>query len=196
MRPRRGSRSRRRRFRPRLNGLERRPELPGMRIPFARGLGQASLDHHPDVLRNGAGERGGRFVEDRRADFEGRLAGERALARCQLVEDDAKCPHVAARVGGLTAQHFWRHVRQGSHDHARLRDELGAGPVMSTAAAASRCLARPKSSTFERPAGVTITLAVFRSRCRMPRSWACATASAICAPVPQHLHEKEHRQPE
>ena len=37
----------------------------------------------------------------------------------------------------------------------------------------------PKSSTFTRPAGVTITLAGLMSRWTMPWAWAAASASAI-----------------
>ena len=41
-------------------------------------------------------------------------------------------------------------------------------------------LARPKSSTFTVPSGVTLMLAGFRSRWMMPRSCAYSMASAIC----------------
>ena len=44
----------------------------------------------------------------------------------------------------------------------------------------SRC-ARPKSSSFTRLSSQTKTFAGFRSRCRTPREWACASPSAICS---------------
>jgi len=50
-----------------------------------------------------------------------------------------------------------------------------AGPDTTTDVPAAAILARPKSSSFT-PAGVTITLPGFRSRCRMP--WRCAAFSA------------------
>ena len=41
-------------------------------------------------------------------------------------------------------------------------------------------LARPKSTTFTTPAGVTMMLAGFKSRCTILFSWAASSASAIC----------------
>ena len=44
-------------------------------------------------------------------------------------------------------------------------------------------LARPKSSTFTVPSGVTLMFAGFRSRWTMPRSCAASSASAICRAI-------------
>ena len=67
----------------------------------------------------------------------------------------------------------------GSFDAA-----VGASATDSSACGPS--LARPKSSSFARGAPLepdSMTFAGFRSRWRMPRPWAAASASAICAPT-------------
>ena len=48
----------------------------------------------------------------------------------------------------------------------------------------SSALARPKSSTFTSPSGVTLTLAGLRSRWMTPLSCAASSASAICRAMP------------
>ena len=53
---------------------------------------------------------------------------------------------------------------------------------VSESAAPLERRAMPKSRTFARPASVTTTLAVFRSRWMTPWSCACASAAAICEP--------------
>ena len=60
----------------------------------------------------------------------------------------------------------------GTHGQRGRRRRI-AGPDARSA------LARPKSSTFTRPSGVTLTLAGFRSRWTMPFSCAYSSASAI-----------------
>ena len=52
--------------------------------------------------------------------------------------------------------------------------------LIAESLATSIALARPKSSTFTEPSGVTLILAGFKSRWMMPRSWAYSIASAIC----------------
>ena len=51
-------------------------------------------------------------------------------------------------------------------------DDAAPGP--------SHAFARPKSSTFTLPSGVSLTLAGLRSRWTIPLSWASSSASAIC----------------
>ena len=47
----------------------------------------------------------------------------------------------------------------------------------------AHALARPKSSTFTLPSGVSLTFAGFRSRWTMPLLWASSSASAICSAI-------------
>ena len=49
----------------------------------------------------------------------------------------------------------------------------------------------PKSVTFTLPPGVSSTLLGFTSRCTTPWWWACASASAICAPMRGDLGRRE-----
>jgi len=53
------------------------------------------------------------------------------------------------------------------------------------AASASKAFARPKSSTFTLPSGVSLTFAGLRSRWTMPLSWAASRASAIWLAIPR-----------
>ena len=64
-----------------------------------------------------------------------------------------------------------RHVGDRADDASLAGEVAGRHAVTSSASpssCASRSLARPKSSTFTRPSGVTMTLAGFRSRWVMP----------------------------
>jgi hypothetical protein len=49
----------------------------------------------------------------------------------------------------------------------------------------------PKSSSITRPPGVIITLLGLRSRCRMPRAWACCSASATWPTMRRHVLSHE-----
>ena len=60
------------------------------------------------------------------------------------------------------------------------RVESVPGRVGSPIAGVSSAFARPKSSSFTRPSGSTLTLAGFRSRWMMPASCAASRPSAIC----------------
>ena len=51
----------------------------------------------------------------------------------------------------------------------------------------SSALARPKSSTFTLPSGVSLTFAGLRSRWTMPFSCASSSASAICRAIGDRL---------
>ena len=54
--------------------------------------------------------------------------------------------------------------------------------VPSAGSSLARRFARPKSSAFTSPSGVTTTFALLKSRCTTPFACACASAAAICWP--------------
>ena len=69
-----------------------------------------------------------------------------------------------------------------SRTPSRVGDNVAVGELTrsSPAANGSAAFAKPKSSTFTRPAGVTIMFDGFRSRWMIPFSCAAPIASAIC----------------
>ena len=62
-------------------------------------------------------------------------------------------------------------------------DDAAPGP--------SHAFARPKSSTFTLPSGVSLTLAGLRSRWTIPFSWASSSASAICRAIDDGLVDRQ-----
>ena len=67
------------------------------------------------------------------------------------------------------------------------------GRVERRRLASRRALARPKSSTFTLPSGVSFTFAGLRSRWTMPFSCAASSASAICRAIGRRLVERRAR---
>ena len=100
---------------------------------------------------------------------------ERVAAGEQLEEDDAERVHVRTRVDRRRAAGNAR--RCSGAMYGRVPPKL---PRCRPRAASA---ARLKSSSIGWPSSVSRTLAGFRSRCRMPRSWAWARPSARRAPI-------------
>ena len=89
------------------------------------------------------------------------LPAKGARAGEHLVEDCAEAEDVGARVERFALGLLRRHVRRRARDDALTRARDVLRPTVMT-------FARPKSSTFARPSVVTMMLAGFRSRWRMP----------------------------
>ena len=98
-------------------------------------------------LRIALANRLGRLVQERVEDDRGRRPVKRPRPRHHFVQNHAERPQIAARIHGLAASLFRRHVRDRAHGRARLGEHrprsarpCPAGLVMY--------FARPKSSTL------------------------------------------------
>ena len=96
-----------------------------------------------------------------------------------LVEHAAECPDVRALVDRLPARLLRAHVGGRAEDRPACVPPVDRRRLADGDARRPPAFARPKSSTFTTPSGVTLMFAGLRSRWTMPFSCAASRASAI-----------------
>ena len=108
-------------------------------------------------------------VQDRRQRVGHGLADERSLSRQHLEEDAPEGPDVGPLVHGFSARLLRAHVRRRPDDRRpRASRDRDRRRVAACLRRRSHGLGQPEVQHLDRPAGVTFTLAGFRSRWMMP----------------------------
>ena len=113
------------------------------------------------VVAGSAAQSGSRS-QDRRDRVRHRLAWKRHTAGQHFVQHTAECPDVGALVDRLPSRLLRTHVGRRAEDGPFLRAARRSPSAIATSPVAA--FARPKSSTFTTPSGVTLMFAGLRSR--------------------------------
>jgi hypothetical protein len=104
--------------------------------------GEAPSDDGTQGWRCAGAQRSRHLVQDRGAQLEVRLPGERPRPGRHLVQHDAECPHIDLGLCGLTAQLIGCHVRKRADRRAELRQRRLLGDCR-TPVTGGRALRKP-----------------------------------------------------